>query len=85
LCYDNYLPGEILHPWKDAPILCEEEQDTPDPLSFSEDILKFMEVPVEESRNEYYDMLDAHVGEEMKKACPKIMKRLSDADCVETF
>jgi hypothetical protein len=30
-------------------------------------------------------MLDAHVGEEMKKACPRIMKRLRDADCVETF
>ena len=85
VCADSYMPGELVHPWNEPPVLCEEEEATPDPLSFSEDILKFMEMPVEESRKEYFDMISSHVGEEMKQQCPKIMDRLRQADCVETF
>jgi len=85
VCSDHYLPGELLHPWSEPPQICEEEVSTPDPLSFSEDILKFMEMPVEESRKEYFEMIPGHVGEEMKKMCPEIMDRLREDDCVETF
>ena len=85
VCADSYFPGEIIHPWREPPEVCPEEQDTPDPLSFSEDILKFMEMPVEESRKEYFDMISSHVGEEMKLKCPKIMERLRTEECVETF
>ena len=85
LCSDFYLPGELVHPWKEPPQVCEEEDSTPDPLSFSEDILRFMEMPVEESRKEYFDMITSHVGEEMKMKCPKILDRLQMEDCVETF
>ena len=85
LCADNILPGEIIHPWREPPVLCEEEESTPDPLSFSEDILKFMEMSVDESRKEYLDMISSHVSERMKLQCPKIMERLKMEDCLETF
>ena len=85
ICANSYNSGDIIYPWNDDPEVCEEEDATPDPLSFNEDILRFMEMPVDESRKEYYDMISSHVGEDMKIRCPKIMDRLRDADCVETF
>jgi len=85
LCADNYTTGEVIHPWRDAPILCEEEEATPEPLSISEDVLRFMEMSVEDSRKEYHDILLDHVDKNMLKHCPKIMDRLKEMDCINTF
>jgi hypothetical protein len=54
-----------LEPWSLLPELCPEEVDTPDPLSFGEDILHFMECSVDESREEYFEMLPKHISEDM--------------------
>ncbi len=82
-----FLPvdGEIVEPWSRVPEPCPEEDDTPDPLSFSDDILRFMEMSVEESRKEYFELLQTHVSEEMKTHCPKVMELLSTLDSQEIF
>ena len=85
VCADNYTTGEILHPWREPPDICEEEEMTPDPVSISEDILHFMEMSVEESRSEYSGILLEHIDKKMLQECPKILDRLKEKDCIETF
>jgi hypothetical protein len=78
--------GDILEPWQNEPDpLSEEELMTPDPLSFSEDVLRFMEVPPEEARAEYIQELDAHVSKEMAAACPKIFDLLRSELAMDVF
>jgi hypothetical protein len=80
-----HCDGEMVEPWSRLPEPCPEEDDTPDPLSFPDDILRFMEMSVEESRKEYFDLLQTHISEEMKLHCPKIMELLSSLDSQERF
>ena len=42
-----------------------EEMETPEPSHF-DPVLQFMEIPYEEAKAEYFEMLDAHVGEMLK-------------------
>ncbi len=58
--------GEIVEPWTTQPEYCPEESETPDPLSFNEEILHFMEMSVDEAREEYMGLIDSHMTEEMK-------------------
>ena len=44
------VPGEVLEPWSMPPVDCPEELDTPDPLSFGEDVLHFMEMSGKDAR-----------------------------------
>ena len=79
-------PGEIVEPWSnDLDPLSEEELLTPDPLSFSEDILHFMETTPEESRREYLDELMSHVSPEMQKECPAILELLRTNAAMDVF
>ena len=82
---EDYMTGEIVHPWKETPILCEEEEMTPDPVSIGEDVMRFMEMSVDESQKEYHEMLLEHIDKGMLEACPQILERLKEKDCVETF
>jgi len=51
-----------------------------------EDILHFMEMSVEDSRKEYYEMMLSHVAEEMKTKLPKVLDLLGNKPRhVETF
>ena len=80
------LPGELLEPWALPPEECPEESETPDPLSVSEDVLRFMEVSVEESREEYLKMLDGeHIPAAMRQAAPGIMELLRSPLAMERF
>ena len=80
------LPGELLEPWALPPEECPEEMETPDPLSVSEDVLRFMEVSVEESREEYLKMLDGeHIPAAMRQAAPGIMELLRSPLAMERF
>ena len=83
--FTNYPEGSILEPWAEEPIVCPEEAATPDPLAFGEDILRFMELSVEESRQEYLDLLPKHVSEGMAKACPKVFDLLKSNMAQEIF
>jgi hypothetical protein len=49
--------GEIVEPWTTQPEFCPEESETPDPLSFNEEILHFMEMSVDEAKEEYLGLM----------------------------
>ncbi len=66
------VPGKILEPCSMPPVDCSEELDTPDPLSFGEDVLYFMEMSVEDARAGYVELLSTHVSPEMREACPSV-------------
>ena len=97
LCEENYLgekdtnkfkeypPGATVNPWSRPIERCEEEDETPDPLAFGEDILHFMETSVEDSRKEYFELLQKHVSEEMKNAVPGVMDLLSSPNALNCF
>ena len=83
--FTDYAPGSLLEPWAELPVLCPEEEETPDPLAFGSDVLRFMELSVEESRKEYMDLLPKHVSEGMAKACPKVFDLLQSHMAQEIF
>ena len=82
----NHLPGELLEPWALPPEECPEEANTPDPRSVSEDVLHFMEVPVEEARREYLKMVDSeHVPVAMRENAPEVMDVLRSPMALNVF
>jgi RNase H-like domain found in reverse transcriptase len=79
-------PGEIVEPWSmDPDPESEEILSTPDPLSFSEDILHFMEVGPEEARKEYLVELPQHIAPAMLAACPEVMELLRSDHAMDVF
>ena len=77
--------GVLTPPWTKPPELCPEEEETPDPLAFSEYELQYLETSVEDARKEYLGMLEEHVSEEMRKECPEIMELLSSELAMDVF
>jgi hypothetical protein len=77
--------GEIVEPWTTQPETCPEESETPDPLSFNEDILHFMEMSVDEAKEEYLGLIDSHVTEEMKRTCPQVVELLHSQQAQDVF
>ena len=79
-------PGEIVEPWSSDP---DPESDeilaTPDPLSFPEDILHFMEVSPDEARREYLRELEQHVSSDMLRECPQVMELLQSDVALDVF
>ena len=85
---ENHLfinTGDIVKPWELEPEECPEELSTPDALSFSDDILHFMEMPVEDSQREYLESIDEHVSNLMMQQCPKVKDLLQRPTSIETF
>ena len=66
--------GDVVGAWKEPVESCPDEEETPDPLSISDDVttLVFMETSIEDSRKEYLGQISSHVSEEMLKAVPKL-------------
>ena len=81
----DFPAGAVLDAWKNPIEECAEERDTPDPLSFGEDILRYMEVSVEESRREYLELLDKQISPEMKRLVPRVMDIMTSPAALETF
>ena len=77
--------GEIVEPWTTQPEFCPEESETPDPLSFNEEILHFMEMSVDEAKEEYLGLIDSHVTEEMKQTCPQVVELLHSQQAQDFF
>ena len=77
--------GEILDAWSQPFEECPEERDTPDPYSIDEALLNFMEMPVEESRAEYLELLETHVSPELRAAVPRVMDILKSPAAMECF
>ena len=79
-------PGVILDPWSQIPdTSCEELDATPDPLAFSEDVLRFMELSHDEALQEYYALLDSHVSPGMQEACPQLTDLLKSPMATSVF
>ena len=79
-------PGEVVEPWSAEPDPeAEEILATPDPLSFSEDILHFMEIDPAEARDEYRGELTDHISAEMLKACPHVMDLMRSDKALDVF
>ena len=81
----NFPIDTILDAWSNPPEVCPEEEDTPDPLAMGPDILNFMEMPVEEARQEYFDLIDKQVTPEMLAAQPRVYDILTSPAALETF
>lgn len=79
-------PGDILFPWS-QPIdqLAPEELSTPDPTSFSDDILMLLTVNTDEARIMYNTDLETHVTPEMRAACPNVMSLLTSELAYDVF
>ena len=80
------MPGETGEPWT-QPLdeVATEESDTPDPLSISEDVLKFMELSPDEARAEYIQELQGHVSSGMLEACPQVLELLTSDLALDVF
>ena len=81
----NFPINEILDAWSKPIDTCPEEDDTPDPLAFGEDVLHYMEVPVEEARQEYFQLLETQVTPEMRADQPRVMDILTSPAALATF
>lgn len=78
--------GELMQPWSSSERQhCPEEEETPYPLPFGEDILKFMETSVDESRKEYLSMVESHISVPMLGKCPQLCDLLCSIDAQEIF
>jgi RNase H-like domain found in reverse transcriptase len=79
-------PGDIIEPWAlDLDPIADEEAWTPDPLSFPEAILHFMEVSPDEARREYLDEVVTHVSADMAAACPQVLDLLRSPVALDVF
>ena len=88
LCAENVLdplPGELLNPWRNEPEECPEDLEAPDPLAFGEDVLRFMEMSVEESQQEYFRDLESHIDKGWLKHSKAVIDLLSKPSSVECF
>lgn len=72
--------------WSEPPdISCPELDETPDPLSFSDDVLHFMEVSHDEALLEYNALLASHVSPDMASACPQLTELLQSSLAKDVF
>jgi hypothetical protein len=79
-------PGIILPPWS-MPLddIAPEEQFTPDPTSFPDDILTYLSTSAEEARAAYITDLESHVTSAMREACPDVMDLLTSELALDVF
>ena len=77
--------GEILDAWSGPAQVCPEEEETPDPLAFGEDVLRFMEMSVDDARAEYLGLLEKQITPEMRAAQPRVMEIMTSKAAMETF
>ena len=80
------LPGDIIPPWsKPIDDLAPEELNTPDPTSFPDDILLYLNTTVEAARTLYNADLETHVTAGIRQACPHIMDLLTSELAYDVF
>ena len=62
-----------------------EEQFTPDPTSFLDDIITYLSTSTEEARAAYIIDFDSHVMSAIREACPKIIDLLTSELALDVF
>ena len=83
--FHEFPTGSVLDPWAEPAEACPEETETPDPLAFGEDVLRFMEMSVEEAKREYFELLPNHISKAMMEACPQVMDLMRSEMAQEIF
>ena len=81
----NHSYGEMLQPWKEIDPPCVEETETPDPLFFGEDVLRFMETSIEDSVQEYHSDLPKHFSQGCLTECSKMLQFLHREEVADRF
>jgi hypothetical protein len=78
--------GAISSPWAQCPDeVAPEELECPDPLAFGEDVLRFMELSIQEARKEYLDLLPSRISPEMLSAVPQVLEFLRGPESESVF
>ena len=79
-------PGQIIPPWS-RPIdaIAPEEENTPDPTNFPDDILMYLTTSIEDARHTYRIDLATHVTDNMRSQCPDIMTLLQSQLAYDVF
>ena len=85
--YVEPAPYAIVNPWEKTLESCPEDDSIPLPTNYSDDVLNFMEVSVDESRREYLDMVDndPHISDECRQSCPAIVDLLRSPKAIDVF
>jgi len=82
------VAGALVNPWTKDPEVCPEEEDTPDPTAFGEfgdEILHYLDVGLDEARQEYQDLLPARITKEFVDAVPEIVDLLTSDKALNVF
>ena len=85
ISFQDFPVGKILDAWSKPNEECPEEDETPDPLSISESVLRFMETSVEDAEAEYHSLLGKQINEDMLKAVPRVMDIMTSPAALKTF
>ena len=83
--YSKPADNTILEPWTIPPDICPEDESTPLPVLFPDDIIYFMETTVEESRREHCEMLLDHISKEFLQACPEVIEFMKSDAALDVF
>ena len=78
-------PGNVVEPWSKMDEAAPEENECPDALAFGEDILRFMELSIDEARQEYLDLLPSRIAPEFLEAVPEVLKFLKGPIAASVF
>ena len=77
--------GQVLEAWSMPTESCPEEDETPDALAMGAHWLRYLEVPVAESREEYRQLLQTNISPDMLAAAPRVMDIMTSDDAIECF
>lgn len=83
--FSTPVEDTIVEPWTIPPDICPEDESTPLPVLFPDDIIYFMETTVEQSRQEHCDMLNDHISKEFIQACPEVIDFLQSDVALDVF
>ena len=71
LCSDHLI-GEIVRSWASEPESCPEDDDMLIPLVFDDDVTRCMDMSVDDSENEYFDVFVSYISDKFKEAVVKV-------------
>ena len=71
LCSDHLI-GEIVRSWASEPESCPEDDDMLIPLVFDDDVIRCMDMSVDDSEKEYFDVFVSYISDKFKEAVVKV-------------
>ena len=71
LCSDHLI-GEIVRSWASEPESRPDDDDMLIPLVFDDDVIRFVEMSVDDSEKEYFDVFVSYISDKFKEAVVKV-------------